>query len=710
MADGERSTTVAGVPLDERRLARDNWARYLYLRDRGHVRYCRRARRLEGMYLGSGGFVDLADDGVSQWDLDDAQALEDEGRKAIEFNEIADAINTALGNQIQNRVDIAFRPRGRGANKDTATTLTKVAMQVADNNDYRYRETQVTHDGFIQERGYFDLRVDYDDSLTGEIRIETLDPMDVLPDADAKSYDPDEWREVIVTRWLSLEDIEATYGAPKRQQVEQALAGTFGGDPDFGNDEGDGVRRAKFGDENTVPDAELTLEDRYLATTMVRVIDRQYWKVAPTQVVLFRSGDLRVIENATEAQKQQALAAGGMLFTRPMKRVRWTISTWGEVLLADGWSPYKHFTVVPYYPFFRRGQTRGLLNNLVGPQEMLNKALSQYLHIINTTANSGWLVEQNSLTNMSSADLEERGAETGLIIEYKVGSKKPEKITPNTIPSGVDKLVALGSQKIRTISGISDALRGQAPAGASGRAIQSLQFGSQLSLAVPLDNLAYTRHLVGSRLLDLIQGFMDLPQLLRIVERDDEGEEYTSELPINWPTTAGGVLNDLTTGEYDVVITEQPSQVTFENGQYEQAMAMKEKGAPIPWSWIIKYSSLADKGALAKIVQAQEGQSNPNDEAKAALALAMATAKNVEALFSAIRTAQALRADPALAGIADGLAKSAGFKDADAAPIYPANVPLGAPPPTSTHPLTPDNPQAGLDAGLGTAPPTATTA
>ena len=246
-------------------------------------------------------------------------------------------------------------------------------------------------------------------------------------------------------------------------------------------------------------------------------------------------------------------------------------------------------------------------------------------------------------------------------------------------------------------------MRGQAGPNQSGKAIQSLQFGSQLSLSVPLDNLAHTRHLLATRILDLIQGFMDMPQLLRIVERTSEGEESVTDLPINQEQEDGTVINDLTIGEYDAVVTEQPSQVTFENSQHEQAMAMKTAGAPIPWSYIVRTSTLADKTQLAREMrEAEQSQSNPVEEAKAALALATATAKNVEALFSAMRAAQLLRTDPALAPIADTLYKSGGGTDADGGETIPADVQLGAQPapPINTNPLTPDNPARGVTTGI----------
>lgn len=709
MADGGGYTrkprlNAGGSGEGDEIIARRNWARYEYGKQRGHHDYCLQAVENERMYLGRG----------LQWSDEDRSILEDEqGRKAVEFNEIADAINTALGNHIQNRVDIAYRPRGNGANVERAATLSKVAMQVCDNNDYRHTESQVAADGFIQQRGYIELSVDYNENLRGEIVITDLDPLDVIPDPDAKSYDPDHWKDVIVTRWMSLDDIELKYGMKARRRAQDALAALCDGEEDFGEGELDGVRRPKFGMEESLnPDWEDRGDDDTEygpGDVMVRVVDRQHWKMQRARVALFPTGDIRIMEDATEQQLQHALAIGAMIFHKVVRRIRWTISTYGNALLHDDWSPFQHFTVIPFFPFFRRGQTRGLVDNAIGPQEMLNKAISQYLHIINTTANSGWIVEQNSLTNMDVDDLYDQGAQTGLVLEYAKGTTKPEKINPNTVPTGIDKLVSLGSQKIRTVTGISDALRGQAPAGQSGRAIQSLQFGSQLSLAVPLDNLARTRHLFGKRLLKLIQQFMDSPQVLQIVQRGADGQEKTDELMLNMPQEDGSVLNDLTIGEYGVVVTEQPNAITFENSQFEQAMAMRKEGIGIPDHVVLRYSTLAEKNEIAKEMRDAAQKANPEVEAKAVLARAQAqqaqaqaVVKGVEALFSALRASGLLRADPALAGIADMLVRSAGFIDQDAAPIYPANVAPGPtlPVPNGTNPMTPDNPQAGATSGI----------
>lgn len=177
----------------------------------------------------------------------------------------------------------------------------------------------------------------------------------------------------------------------------------------------------------------------------------------------------------------------------------------------------------------------------------------------------------------------------------------------------------------------------------------------------------------------------------------------------------GGYLNDITMGTYDVVVTEQPMQVTFENSQFEQALSMREKGVQIPDATVIRYSNLADKHDIIENM-AQQGQpTDPTLEAKAKLLEAQArktdadtTARSVEAQYSAIQTAQVIATTPATSGLADQLLRSAGYVDRDAAPIVPQappGMPMGLPQPANTNPMTPANPGVGLMDGIETARP-----
>ena len=124
--------------LDNRQ-ALENWHRYLYAKWRGHLEYTETARRNENMYLGGG----------KQWTEEDKSILRSQGRPFYEFNQIKPSINTALGYQIQNRMDIAFRPRGEHGDPEVATLLNKVVKQILDSTIFQWHETQVFGDGLI---------------------------------------------------------------------------------------------------------------------------------------------------------------------------------------------------------------------------------------------------------------------------------------------------------------------------------------------------------------------------------------------------------------------------------------------------------------------------------------------------------------------------------------------------------------------------------
>jgi hypothetical protein len=674
-------------------VALDNWERYRYGLWRGHKEYVIQAAVNEGFYLG-GGF---------QWDDHTRGLLGD--RLAVEWNEIKPAVNTVIGYQIHNRMDIGFRPRGGDADEHGAEILNKVVKQVADRNKLAWKETSVLSDGCIEQRGYFDVRMDYNDNAMGEIRVSVRDPRDVIPDPDAKSYDPESWSDVTVTYWLTLDEIEWTYGPEARKEIEQSADY---GEPDFGMDGYDGPR-SHFGRFGLWGAWEYGLgEDQ----RHFRIVDRQKWEMKLTPCAIYPTGEVEVVDGM-DPMKLHELAQQGCQFDKRMKkRVMWSASTWRTVL-HDEVSPYPFITIVPFYPYFRRGQTRGIVDDGISPQKCLNLGVTQFIHILSTTANSGWKVQQNSLTNMTVDDLENWGGKTGLVIEYQEGAIPPDKITPNPIPTGVDRLIERATQATRDAT-VPEAMRGvRGSEQESGIAKQSDQFASQQQLAVVLDNLAITRHSLAEKILWLVQHYYTSERVFRITESDPvTGRETTQPLTVNqFDPASGGYLNDLTLGDYDVVITEQPMQVTFENSQYEQALAMRKEGINIPESVVIKHSNLSDKHDILQQLEGQQQGGQETAQAEAELQKAQAekikaetVQKRLESMYSALQTAQIIAQTPETSALGDTLLKSGGFQDQDQPPLLPTVAP-GLPTvqiPSNTNPLTPHHADVGIDAGLET--------
>jgi hypothetical protein len=686
------STTTA--PGDD--AARENWSRYEYGKLRGHLDYMPHAVRCEDMYLGGG----------RQWPAEVRMQLEQERRPALEFNQIKPSINSAIGYQIHNRVDIAFKPRGGDADLATATIISKVAMQVADLCNLHWHETQVFSDGLIQQRGYFEVRMGFDKNIQGEIEVGNLDPLDVIPDPDSKSYDPDKWGDVIITRWLTLDEIEQLYGKAARKTAEDSNdAGLDFGDTD------DEVPRNKFAERNRSGWADACAKkddglERY------RIIDRQRFVYELTPCLVWpASGDVQVEATMAADAVEDAMRQGAVRAKRMQRRVKWTVTTF-TATLHDSYSPYEHYTIVPYFAYFRRGKTVGMVDDAIGPQEALNKAVSQYVHIVNTAANSGWIVQENSLTNMTLEQLQENGARTGLVVEYKQGATAPQKIQPNQVPSGIDRIIDRADKALKDVT-VPDAMRGMGGANEAGVAIQSKQFASQQQLAVPLDNLAYTRHLLAVRILKLIQRYYDSYRIFRITETDPlTGKQNEQLLEINrFDPATQSYFNDVTVGTYDVVISEQPMQVTFQNSQFQQALEMMKAGAPIPPSVLVRYSNLADKQEILSAMEGAKPPADPTLEARVRLldaqtrkADVQATDVQVKSQYSAIQTAQVIAQTPQTAALADGLLRSAGAVDHDAAPMVPEPA-QGMPSmdmPRNTDPLTPASPARGQEAGIET--------
>lgn len=583
------------TPAEEQHLASIQWDRYVRARDHGHLEYIHMAKKCDEFYRGD------------QWDMEDQDALEAEGRPALTINTILPTVNTILGEQSSRRADIRFKPR-RGGNQALADTLTKVFMQIADNNKLDWVEQQVFSDGLIMDgRGYFDVRMDFSDHVEGEVRITAKDPLDILIDPDAKEADPKTWNEVFETKWMTLDEIEEAYGAKKAEQLQFIAenGNSFGRDSiefeeqRYGDlDPGDDL----FG-STISPD-----EEEYGNIRALRVVERQYKIMSRVRCFVDPdTGDQRECPDAWSESKAKKFAKqyNLTLISKMKRKVRWTV-TCDQVVLHDNWSPYNDFTVVPFFAYFRRGNPFGVVRNLLSPQEQLNKIASQELHIVNTTANSGWMVESGSLVGMSPDDLEEHGAETGLVLEYARGTTPPQKITPNSIPTGLDRIAMKAQANIKAISGINDSMLGSDSAEVSGIAIRAKQNRGAVMIQVPLDNLQKARQYLAEKTLNLIQAFYTEQRIVQITNEEDPLKPREA-MVVNEVTPEGDIINDLTIGEYDVVITTAPARDTFDEIQFAEALGLRQAGVAIPDDAIIEYSHLTRKGELAKRIRMMTG-------------------------------------------------------------------------------------------------------
>lgn len=589
------------MPINSR-VAADQWSRFRWNAENGHYKFLRKADMCDKFFIGL------------QWTQEDLNALKLARRPALTINKIISTVSTILGEQIYNRSEVLYRPAA-GANAETADAMSKVWMQISQNNQLPWVRSDVFADGIIRSRGFYDVRMDFNDSMRGEVSIDLLNSKNVIIDPDAEGYDPDSWNDIFITKWLNTQDVAILYSEEDAKILQTMVSGVDSYSYDSLEElrdrfSGEGLDRSYYDGIGS----EATNVRRN-----VRVLERQHRVLTKQEHFVDKvTGDTRPIPDGWDRDKiarALTISNGQVTTTKKLvRRIRWTVTA-DAVLLHDDWSPYKHFTPVPYFPYFVHGQTVGIVENLISSQELLNKSSSQELHIVNTTANSGWKLKHGALKNMTIEELEVGGAQTGLVLELDEVNNA-EKINPNQVPSGLDRISSKAEEHIKTISNVSDSMQGFDREDVAAKAIAYKQQRGSINLTKVLDNLTRSDWILARNVTDLIQSFYSEERIINITHEDVSKEPEV--ITVNqFNDATGEIVNDLTIGEYNLVITTSPYRASMEDSQFEQAIALREIGIPIPDDIIIENSRLTRR---ADIVKAIKGDKN-SPEAQAAAAL-----------------------------------------------------------------------------------------
>ena len=603
------------MPINDEITSNQLW-RFRLAVERGHRDFLDIAQKCDDFLMGK------------QWDTRDVDALRAAGRPYLTINKILPTLSNIFGAQIQNRTEVVFRPTGLGADATTAEALTKVWTHIAQENDLPWVRSEVFVDGCVRGRGFFDVRLDFTDNVHGAVKIANVNSKNVIIDPDADQYDPKTWSEVMVSRWMTVDDISMLYGKKNANLLRDNAGGLFS----LGFDQVDLFRERFAGQGPLLTNSyigQVDFKDGGDTRRNLRVIERQYRKLARAKHFIdTSSGDMFLIPESWDDDRIAAQIAQSQVplqvFEKITKRVRWTVTA-ANVVLHDAWSPYNNnFTIVPYFPIFRHGRPLGLVENLLSPQELLNKTSSQSLHVVNGVANSGYVVKAGALVNMTTAQLAEKGSQTGLVIETVNGPSDIDKIKPNQTPTGLDRLSYQADENIKNISGVSDAMRGDVREDVAAKAILAQQQTGQTNLVMVNDNLARTDKILARVVLDIVQTYYTEPRLLHITHDDITNTQ--EQVGVNQQQPDGTVLNDLTLGRYDVSVATMPARQTMEDTAFEQVLAMRKEGIQIPDIELIRNSRLPNRAELIKQMQ----QPDPTAQQKSQLDMELLQAQIAE--------------------------------------------------------------------------------
>lgn len=560
-----------------------------------------------------------------QWTAEELAKAEQEGRPALTYNKMAPLARLVLGYFTNNRIDPKFIPDDTGvATEAVASGITKLCKRISENNQEPYIDSEITLDGLATGRGFYDHRLSFEENILGEIKVSSRDPFTIKLDPDGEHYNLNESCVFVQEdRMVGVDEIELVYGKGAAALVWPLVYRSgYAGMP---------TSLIQYAMETITPwrtfggqyaetaNGYMAIESYLMncfdrARKSVRLVDMQHKvKLWRRYLVDMETGDKQAVPDSMDDTKLKNIMAWSQeQFARKGKasplrvikqlgyRMRWTTLV-GDIVVYDQWSPYETFTITGYFPYFRRGKTRGMLEDLIDPQDDINKHRSANTDIVMRAAHSGWKYHETSLTPEEQDRLERYGAAPGFNMKWK-GQVEPKKIETSAPPMAFERLEQRGADDLKEISGINNELLGMDDTVKSGRAIEARQRQGVMAVQIYMDNNKRTKELCARKKIEIIQSKYTEQRVYRII--GDQGKPDL--ITLNQRMASGEIVNNVAIGKYKVQIDETPLSASFAAAQFDEAMELVEKGVipkEIMQDVIIDASSMPHKDAIKKRAQ-----------------------------------------------------------------------------------------------------------
>jgi hypothetical protein len=166
----------------------------------------------------------------------------------------------------------------------------------------------------------------------------------------------------------------------------------------------------------------------------------------------------------------------------------------------DPFNGVMQFPVIPFSPYFHHGSEFGLVDNLIGPQQVVNSSWSRCLDLLKTISNSGWRVGKATDQMLRWLDL--HGSEDGLVLDESKFGNKVERLTPEFANMQLAEITDRSTQHISEIANVRLEEQNWDKKELSGRAIALKQESTMTGSAVLFKNYDWTMEILGRFLVE----------------------------------------------------------------------------------------------------------------------------------------------------------------------------------------------------------------
>jgi len=481
-----------------------------------------RSEALEDLRFGAG----------DQWPVEIQNSRTLEARPCLTINKIDPSVRQITNQIRQQRPRMKCHGMNSQSDKKLADIITGIFRHIEVQSDADQAYDNANDFQVRMGWGYWRVTTDYiaDDSFDQEIYIKQItNPFTVYFDPNSVMPDGSDAEECMITEIIPKSAFRQMY--PNAQESNFTLRGT--GDSDANWVMKEDIRIAEY--FYTV----RTKTTLYMLSDGSKVFKDDYKEMPGIEIL----------------DKRETVK----------KEIHWVKMTAMEIL-EDGIWPGKYIPVVPVYGqqliVDSKRKRFGLIRQAKDPQRMYNYWSTSMTESIALAPKAKWLLAEGQ-DEGHEQEWAQANTKAFPVLRYKMKDIEgtpapvPTRIQPEPPPAGVMGAMAVIDQDLKSVLGVFDP--NQIPTGnISGKALNGQQQQIDLTNYHYYDNFTRSLRWTGKIILDLIPQVYDTERVLRIIGDDGKPDLITlNERKVNEMGVVE-VLNDVTVGEYDVVMDTGP--------------------------------------------------------------------------------------------------------------------------------------------------------
>ena len=479
---------------------------------------------------------DLKFGGGDQWPVELQNSRNLESRPVITVNKVDNYCRQVCNQQRQQRPRIKVHAMNTHEDMVDAQTIQGIVRHIENNSNADHAYDNAFEYAVRMGWGYFRVRTDYvsEDSFEQEIYIDPIDnPFTVYFDPNSVAPDGSDADRCLITTMMPKKEFKKLY-------------------PDAAEDGGTSFTQRGTGDSQS---EWITKEDIRLA---------EYFYTVREKATLYQLSDgFSTFAEDKDFFARLAMAGIVVVDKRPSykKTIKYCKLTANDIIEEGTWAG-KYIPIIPVYGrHIVIGDKRkkfGMIRYAKDPQRMYNFWQTSITEGVALAPKAKWLIAEGQDEGHES-DWANANIKSFPLLRYKQtdiegrAAPVPQRLQPEPPQAGIMAAAAGVDDDIKSIMGVFDPAQLK-QGNISGKALNGQQQQVDLTNFDYYDNLTRSISHCGTIILDLLPKIYDTERVMRIIGDDGKPELLT----INQRDSVGRVLNDMTVGQYDVVMDTGP--------------------------------------------------------------------------------------------------------------------------------------------------------